>query len=146
MNYPIFTSAKVGVTQMPGARDHVHLEIWLQSNEFETKSSSDNSCCTLKRGQRHIAVVRIEESSNLAAAGLHAFGKALAGDVLRLHGFADLPGKHFLDCHSLERVKLPFLLEKIIKSGELRDGAGSLLLFHSDLFHLIRADFILYYI
>src|SRR6266571_5213677 len=81
------------------------------SNELQLERAPHDSCGTLQRSERYVSVLRIEKAADLAAARVHALGKAFAREVLRFHCFGNLPREDFLDCNSLELFKLPFFFE-----------------------------------
>lgn len=60
-------------------------------NQLQAQRSPYDFCGALQGRDRHIAVLRIKKAGDLAAARPHAFGQALARQVLRLHRLRDPP-------------------------------------------------------
>jgi hypothetical protein len=55
------------------------------SDQLEPKRAAHDLGGTLKGGDCHVSVLRVEKAADLAAACLHAFGKAFSRKVLCLH-------------------------------------------------------------
>ncbi len=88
-------SSRARPTPMPALTCARHARVPLQRREEKLRPSD-------------------REAAPLTAARVHAFGEALARQVLRLHRVGDLPCQHFLDRDRLE------LLELSLHAGENR--------------------------
>jgi hypothetical protein len=101
------------------------------SHQFKAERAADDLGRALKRGESNVAVLRVKQTADLAAAGFHVLGKALAREILRFHRLADLPCQYLLDGDSLEFFELAFALEEVVKGGQVIGRARDLLLFIS---------------
>jgi hypothetical protein len=97
-------------------------------DEFEAQLPADDRSRSLQRCQGDVAVLGIEQAADLAATRPHALGKTLARQLVRLHGFAELPGNHLLDRYGLEFLELALTLEEIVEGRQFRCGARELFL------------------
>ena len=73
----------------------------------------------MQRRQSDVAVTGIEQTTYLAATGLHALRQTSSRDIPRLHGFANLPGENFLDGDSLEFIELALAFEEIVEGSQV---------------------------
>jgi hypothetical protein len=86
--------------------------------QFHPERAAHDFRGALKGGDRHVAVLRVEQAADLAAAGLHALGQALAREILRLHGFGNLARERLLDGERLELLELAVTLPKPVLGDE----------------------------
>src|SRR5947208_2151506 len=97
MKLPNVGMAHIPVGQSTSARTmgSAGLDRWCVagagSDEFQPQLATDDRRRSLQGRQGHIAILRIEQPTHLASAGLHALGQALARKITRPHGFRDLP-------------------------------------------------------
>jgi hypothetical protein len=84
-------------------------------NQFEAQFASEHGGGALQGRQRDVAVVRVEQAADLAAACSHPLGHALARQALGLHRLFDLPGQNFLDGDGRKRLARAFRVEKAIE-------------------------------
>ena len=77
---------------------------------------ADDSRGSLLAGQRDV-VLRVQQTIHLGTACLEQHGHLFLGKLLLLHGLGKLPLHHLLDRLRLDFTEVPFLLEKVIKTG-----------------------------
>ena len=91
--------------------------------------AADDAGRALKRRDRHVTILGIEQPPDLAATCIHALGESLARNVLCLHRFNNLPSQHFLGGYGFEFFKLAFLFKQAVERGEVVCRPNSFLLF-----------------
>src|SRR5271166_4641034 len=69
----------------------------LASYQLEAKLTADQRGGALQRLERHIALVRIEDSVDLGATGVHQLGETLFSNALLFHLAFELQGDYVLD-------------------------------------------------
>jgi hypothetical protein len=70
---------------------------------------------TMKGGDCHVSVLRVEKAADLAPACLHAFGKAFSRKVLCLHCLSNLTRQQLLNRDGLKLFEPAFFFQKLIQ-------------------------------
>jgi hypothetical protein len=98
-------------------------------NEIKPYLASQHLSGTLQRVECNVAVGRIKQSGDLAAAGVHPLRHAGPRQSFSFHRFFDLPCQNFLNGNSLERFARSIVIKNVIK-GRQPFGTARLLRCH----------------